>query len=336
VANTVGFANTASGYEALSANISGNDNTAYGYGALNSSTNDNDNTAIGVAALYSSTNGSDNTAIGADAMFEGGTNYSGSYSTAVGSQALFNGGNNDTAVGYHALAYGGNNNTTVGSHAGEFATGSNNITFGYQAGANIITGSYNIEIGNAGTAADNNTILIGTQGTQTNTMIAGIYGNTAASGVPVYVTSTGTLGTLTSSARFKDDIRSMDDASDVLLSLRPVTFHYKAGIDPKATPQFGLVAEEVDQVDPDLVLRDAKHEIYTVRYEAVNAMLLNEFLKQHRKVEEQDRKVAAQSEKIQDQVTEIETLKEKSAKVDVLEQQLNELKQVVQSLAGKN
>jgi Chaperone of endosialidase len=161
------------------------------------------------------------------------------------------------------------------------------MPIGSGAGYEIITGSYNIEIGNPGATNDNGIIRIGTQGTQTNTFIAGISGATAASGVAVYINPSGQLGTLTSSARFKTNIASMDDASDVLLSLHPVKFKYKDEIDPQHIPQFGLVAEEVDKVDPDLVARDDKNQIYTVRYEAVNAMLLNEFLKEHRQVQAQ-------------------------------------------------
>jgi len=189
---------------------------------------------------------------------------------------------------------------------------------GYQAGYNVTTGNNNIEIGNLGTTNDNNTICIGTQGIQTNTSIAGIFGATAAGGVPVYVTCSGQLGTVSSSARFKMDIQSMNGASEVLLSLRPVTFRYKSDIDPHGTPQFGLVAEDVAKVDPDLVARDDKHQIYTVRYEAVNAMLLDEFLKEHRKVEEQG--------------VENETLK---AKVGSLEKKMEELQTLVNQLATR-
>jgi type I site-specific restriction endonuclease len=124
--------------------------------------------------------------------------------------------------------------------------------------------------------------------------VAGIHGATASGGVAVYVNSNGQLGTLNSSARFKEEIRSMDKASEAVLSLKPVTFRYKEELDPDGIPQFGLVAEEVEKVNPALVTRDAEGKVYTVRYEAVNAMLLNEFLKEHRKVEEQARKVEEQ------------------------------------------
>jgi len=326
--NSSGSDNTAIGYATLGYNTTANDNTAVGYEALLDSSG-NDNTAIGSQALSANQRGTANTAEGFQAL---GSNTTGDYNTANGFQALDNNASGlfNTADGYQALLnnINGTDNAAHGTEAlvyntsGSYNTaegdealynnlaGSNNVALGYRAGHNPTNGSFNIEIGNPGTASDNNTILIGTQGVQTNTAIAGIFGATAASGVPVYVTTTGQLGTLTSSARFKQNIRSMADASDVLLALRPVTFQYKPGIDPHGTPQFGLVAEEVDKVDPDLVARDDKNQIYTVRYEAVNAMLLNEFQKEHRTVEEQ------------------------TAEIKNLEQSVTELKRLVQTLAG--
>ncbi len=129
-------------------------------------------------------------------------------------------------------------------------------------------------------------------GAHTATYIAGINGATASGGVAVYINSDGKLGTLTSSARFKTEIKPMDKSSEAILALKPVTFRYKHEIDPKGIPQFGLVAEEVEKVNPNLVACDAKGEAYTVRYEAVNAMLLNEFLKEHREVQEQKATIA--------------------------------------------
>jgi uncharacterized coiled-coil protein SlyX len=156
---------------------------------------------------------------------------------------------------------------------------------GILAGENLTTGDNNIDIGNNGVGTDSNTIRIGTVGTQTATYVAGIFG-TGVAGVTVLVDSSGHLGVLTSSERFKDEIKPMDTASEAILALRPVTFRYKHEIDPNGIPQFGLVAEEVEKVNPDLVARDAQGKVFTVRYEAVNAMLLNEFLKEHRTVEE--------------------------------------------------
>ena len=160
---------------------------------------------------------------------------------------------------------------------------------GVSAGINLTTGSNNIDIGNAGVAGESNTIRIGTAGTQTATFIAGITGATVPGGVGVIVGNNGQLGTVVSSERFKDEIKPMDKASEAILALKPVTFRYKKELDPDGIPQFGLVAEEVEKVNPDLVARDEQGKAYTVRYEAVNAMLLNEFLKEHRKVQEQER-----------------------------------------------
>jgi uncharacterized coiled-coil protein SlyX len=200
-----------------------------------------------------------------------------------------------------------------------FAMGINdpapNIALGSNAGANLTTGSNNIEIGNRDVAGDAAKIRIGKVGTRTATFIAGIHGVTVASGVGVVVSSTGQLGTVTSSARFKEAIKPMDQASEALLKLEPVTFRYKEELDPDRIPQFGLVAEQVEKVNPDLVVRDANGKVNTVRYEAVNAMLLNEFLKEHRRVQEQaattsklEAIVARQNEMIAKQQKQIEAL----------------------------
>ena len=163
---------------------------------------------------------------------------------------------------------------------------------GFNAGLNLNTGNDNIDIGNEGVAGESDTIRIGTEGTQQATFIAGIDGVTVASGVGVIVDSNGHLGTVVSSERFKDQIKPMDKASEAILALKPVTFRYKQELDPDRIPQFGLVAEQVEKVNPNLVARDAEGKVYTVRYEAVNAMLLNEFLKEHRKVEQQEATIA--------------------------------------------
>jgi hypothetical protein len=165
---------------------------------------------------------------------------------------------------------------------------------GTSAGANLTSGNNNIDIGHfvTGNPGEANTIRIGQQGTQTSTFIAGISGATVGGGITVIIDANGQLGTIASSQRFKDEIKPMDDASKAILALKPVTFRYKKEFDPERVPQFGLVAEEVEKVNPDLVARDAKGDVYTVRYEAVNAILLNEFLKEHRKVEEQQATVA--------------------------------------------
>jgi PPE-repeat protein len=276
--NNTGSFNTATGFEALFKNTTGSYNTADGHEALNRNTTGLDNTATGFDALTFNTIGGQNTANGFQALL---SNTIGNNNTASGTVALmFNtSGNLNTATGYQALL----NNTT----------GNSNIALGANAGVNLTTGSNNIDIGNIGTAADSNTIRIGKSAIQTRTFIAGISGATVPSGVAVIVNSSGHLGTTTSSARFKEAVKPMDRASEVILALNPVTFRYKADLDPDGMPQFGLVAEEVDKVAPGLVARDENGEPYTVRYEAVNAMLLNEFLKEHAKVEQLEKKVAA-------------------------------------------
>src|SRR5439155_7329872 len=188
------------------------------------------------------------------------------------------------------------------------------------------TGSNNIDIGNLGVARDSRRIRIGTAGTQTNTFIAGISGATVPSGVGVIVGSNGQLGTVVSSARVKDSIKPMDKASEAILALKPVTFHYKQELDPEGVPQFGLVAEDVEKVNPALVARDADGKVYTVRYDAVNAMLLNEFLKAHRKVEEQEATITQLKSTVAQQQKGMEvfaaTVKEQASQIQKVSAQL--------------
>jgi hypothetical protein len=290
--NTTGNNNTANGTNALQNNTTGLANTANGGGALQLNTTGIENTATGYQALFSNTIGNNNTANGTNALF---SNTIGNNNTANGTNALFSNtiGNNNTANGTNALFSNtiGLANTAYGPNALRSNTiGSSNIALGISAGATLTTGSNNIDIGNLGVAGEANTIRIGKVGTQQATYIAGISGVTVAGGVGVIVDINGHLGTVVSSERFKDAIKPMDKASEAILALNPVTFRYKQELDPKGIPQFGLVAEQVEKVNPDLVARDDQGKPYTVRYEAVNAMLLNEFLKEHRKVEEQGRK----------------------------------------------
>ena len=304
--NTTGDSNTATGSIALSSNTTGVRNTANGYAALNSNTTGERNTATGRAALTFNTTGNNNTADGHDALF---FNDTGIWNTATGSFALFSNtsANDNTAIGYFAL-FGnttGNNNTANGTNALlNNTTGNENIALGNLAGSNLTTGDNNIDIGNQGVAAEAGTIRIGTQGTQTATYIAGISGIPIGAGVAVRVNASGQLGTVASSARFKDEIKPMDKASEAILALKPVTFHYKKELDPDGIRQFGLVAEDVAKVNPDLVVRDGEGKAYTVRYEAVNAMLLNEFLKEHRTVEEQKATIAQLKQDFQSRLAE--------------------------------
>jgi len=283
LANDIGGFNTAYGFSALYSNTTGFANTAIGRNAMLNHTSGDHNTATGGAALLDNTNGTGNTATGRAAMAEHTT---GSENTATGWQALFNGtGHKNTADGAFALF----SNTT----------GKGNIALGFQAGLNLTAGDNNIDIGNPGSAGDSNTIRIGKQATHTATVIAGISGTTVAGGVTVVVDTNGHLGTVTSSERFKDEIKPMDKASEAILALKPVSFRYKHELDSVGIPQFGLVAQQVAKVNPDLVARDAQGKVYTVRYEAINAMLLNEFLKEHRNVQKLETTVAQQQKEIQ-------------------------------------
>jgi hypothetical protein len=294
LANTVDE-NTAIGAGALLSNTTGHDNTANGAFALFSNTTGLGNTANGTSALFNNTTGTGNTATGADALFSN----TGSGNTANGASALVSNatGNFNTANGFGALTSNtaGDGNTAIGRDALSNTTGSANTALGANAGSALTTGNNNIDIGIdvIGGAGEANTIRIGNPNI-TTAFIRGISGATASGGAAVNVASNGQLGTMTSSARFKDEIRPMDKASEALVSLKPVAFRYKKAIDPGGIQQFGLVAEDVEKVNPDLVVRDKQGQVNTVRYEAVNAMLLNEFLKEHRKVEQQDHKIQEQ------------------------------------------
>jgi trimeric autotransporter adhesin len=285
--NTVGTHNTGVGFQALFSNHAF-DNTAVGWHALQKNTTSTQDTAVGSQALASNTTGVSNTANGALALY---SNTTGGNNTANGASALSNNttGGANTADGDGALANNtiGSENVAFGVNALIFSTsGNNNIALGVNAGSNLTTGHNNIDIGNVGVADEANAIRIGNPAVQRATFIAGIRGTTTGNGdaITVVIDSAGQLGTMSSSRRFKKEIRPMDQTSQAILGLQPVTFQYKS--DSKGTPQFGLIAEEVAQVDPDLVVRDAQGEIYSVRYDAVNAMLLNEFLKEHQKVEQ--------------------------------------------------
>lgn len=296
LSNTTGGANTASGAFALLSNTEGDDNTASGFKALFSNTTGTNNTASGDRALRDNTIGTDNTAIGFQALLsntgEGGSFY-GSFNTAAGSQALSANttGDANAAIGMRALSSNitGIGNTAVGySSLSSNTNGSGNIALGYEAGSDVTTANNVICIGAHGNNVDN------------SCFIGSIFGATSPNGVGVFINQFGRLGTVTSSARFKDDIKLMDNASEALLALKPVTFHYKKSIDPQGIPQFGLVAEDVEKVSPDLIVRDKEGKPYSVRYDQVNAMLLNEFLKEHRKVEKLEATAAEQQNTIKD------------------------------------
>ena len=315
--NTIGRNNTAEGDVALENNTTGIDNTAIGVFALTNNSIGNSNTAIGFFALFSNTTGNNNTANGVEALINNSTginntangfaallsNTTGNLNTADGLNALGHNstGNRNTADGVNAL-FGnttGNNNTASGEAAlFRNTTGSSNIAVGVNAGSNLTIGNNNIHIGNVGVAGEARTIRVGMQGTQTRTFIAGISG-VAVAGSAVVANANGQLGIAASSERFKDEIKPMDKASEAILALQPVTFHYKKEIDPTRTLQFGLVAEDVEKVNPALVMRDKEGKPYSVRYDQVNAMLLNEFLKEHRKVQALEASAAQQQKQIE-------------------------------------
>jgi Chaperone of endosialidase len=304
---TTGGFNTAVGFLSVRNNTTGNFNTAIGAGTLLANSGDQ-NTATGAGALLSNSTGVQNTANGAFALFN---NTTGSGNTANGVNALINNttGSNNTANGANALLHNTTGDFNTANGAGALfgnTTGHDNIALGVDAGINISTGNNNIDIGNTGFGNESDTIRIGTS--QTKAVMVGIYGITVGSGTPVYVNPSGLLGTATSSARFKTNIRSMGDASEALLALNPVAFRYKPELDPKGIPQFGLVAEEVEKVNPALVVRDADGKPYSVRYEAVNAMLLNEFLKKHRKVEKLEATVAGLVATVKEQAAQLQRL----------------------------
>ena len=288
-----GTYNTALGWSSLGFNVTGSFNTAAGAGALLADTADQ-NTATGAGALLGNTEGIDNTANGAFALL---SNTTGLENTAIGFDALSSNteGIDNTADGARALGRNstGDGNTAVGGIAlDNNTTGFANIALGYNAGINVTTA--------------NNVICIGADGNNVDNAcyIGQIFGATSLNGTAVFINSNGRLGTMTSSARFKDEIKPMEQASEALFALKPVTFHYKKAIDPQGTPQLGLVAEDVEKVNPDLIVRDKEGKPYSVRYEAVNAMLLNEFLKEHRTVQEQKAIVAQLKQDFQSRLAE--------------------------------
>jgi hypothetical protein len=263
----------------------------------------------------------------------------GAYNVASGALALSGctNGNNNAAVGGFALGQIGQSdfNTALGGSAlYNLTSGIGNIALGGQAGYSLLNGDYNIYIGSDAPSGESTTIRLGLNPARSQTFIGGISGVTLSpAGAAVYVNSAGQLGTVNSSARLKEDIQDMDRASEVLVSLRPVTFRYKSELDPAQTPQFGLIAEEVDRVAPDLVVRDEKNQVQTVRYEAVNAMLLNEFLKQHHQLEGQQRALDHQEAEIHElQQRLCEELRRRDRDQADLERELGELKQLINAL----
>jgi trimeric autotransporter adhesin len=295
--NTTGFNNTANGSSALFSNTTGFDNTALGTNALASHTTGTRNTASGSFALRNNTIGNDNTANGTSALF---ANTTGTRNTATGGSALQSNtiGFNNTASGVSALFANttGSSNVAIGDSALQFnTTGSGNVALGISAGLNLTTSSNNVDIANRGVAGDSGIIRIGTSGTQTSTFIAGINGVTASGGVQVFINSSGQLGTLTSSKRFKQDINSIGTLSERLLKLRPVSFRYKQSAEKGAQPlQYGLIAEEVAKVFPELVQYDKEGKPFTVYYHLLTPLILGELQRQQAQLISEKTQLAAQ------------------------------------------
>jgi hypothetical protein len=318
--NTTGSSNTAVGAWALASNTTGAQNVGIGDNALGGNTTGTQNTALGSEALSNSTTGTGNTALGFYAMQQTSTGY---YDTATGYGAL-----SDNTTGVYNVAMGvdalfnnttGSDNTAMGLGALQsLTTGSSNLALGFAAGS-AYTGaeSSNVLLANYGVAGDSNVMRLGMDGAQTTTFIAGISGVASASGVPVYINSSGQLGTATSSLRFKEDVADMGSASDELLALRPVTFRYKAPYDDgQRVLQYGLIAEEVAAVDPNLVQFGDDGRPLSVRYHFVNAMLLGEVQKQHAVQTGLAALIARQAAELASQQAEIAALAARLAKLE--------------------
>ncbi len=317
---TTGAGNTGLGWRSLSLDTSGNFNTSVGGGAL-ALNNADSNTAVGAAALLLNTSGSANTAIGSNALVY---NDNGGGNTANGEFALFSNttGSLNVAIGLDALPNNdnGSGNVAIGEESlVNNISGGDNTVLGAGAGANILVGSNNVYIGSGvdanGPFDESDTIRIGRPPNVTSPALHCFIGGIAAGGVTANLQvdpTTGELLQVVSSARYKENIKPMEKASEAIFALKPVTFRYKRKLDAKGIPQFGLVAEEVAKVNPDLVILDRQGTPDSVRYEGVNAMLLNEFLKEHRAFVEEQRKVTQQQKQI-DALT--AQLKEQAAQI---------------------
>ena len=316
--NFGGSINTATGYNALSANSGGNGNTASGAWALNSNTIGSYNVANGVNTLRFNTTGRLNTATGYSALYR---NTTGEANSVVGSNALFSNtkGKENTVNGASAMYLNttGSRNSAFGPGALQSnTTGWNNIGVGYLAGYTAATGSNSIFIGSTGTPEDDAVIRVGTPGTQQATYIAGVSGVNVTGGVPVMVTATGQLGVVSSSRRYKQDIRSMGDASDRLLKLHPVTFRYKQLDEKGQKPeQYGLIAEEVAQVMPELVVYNDKGQPETVAYQALAPLLVNELQREHKRVLAEAQQLATQSQELASMKAQIAELRRLTAQL---------------------
>jgi uncharacterized coiled-coil protein SlyX len=332
--NTVGVHNVAIGYRALSFNGDGNRNTAVGYQASFVNTTADDVTAVGWNALRSNT-GIRNCAFGSGALQNNTTGSNAS--NAFGYQALFSNttGLFNNAFGWRALNnnVSGSNNTAIGDGAGFSVTGSNNTCLGANAGTGFTTASNSVAIGLAGSNQSGRTWIRNANVIQS-----------FSAGVNNYVTvevATGRIGmtAVVSSQRYKHDIRPMDNSSEAIFRLKPVTFRLKQEFDENQLPQWGLIAEDVEKVDPNLISRNYKGEIEAVRYEAVNAMLLNEFLKEHKRVEQQQASIAELRSTVAQQQKEMEVLtaqlREQASQIQKVSAQVELNKRAPQTVVNK-
>jgi hypothetical protein len=315
--NNTGERNTAIGDSALYGNTSGDRNTAIGNAALVFNTSSSNNTAVGAGALHVNTGGN-NTATGADALSD---NTTGHHNTAAGDSALSSNttGTINTAFGFSAL--------------GDSVSGMGNTAIGWVAGAENTSGNFNTYLGVGGHVVDgeDDTIRIGDPGFGVACFIGGIWTESGGSQA-VYVNSNGKLGAQVSSRRFKDEIKPMEQASEVIYGLEPVSFRYKPEINPGCPPSYGLIAEDVEAIHPDLVLRDKEGKPYSVRYDQVNAMLLNEFLKEHRKIQ----KLESTVRELKSGMTALAaTVKEQTAQIQKISVNIESSKPTLELLADR-
>lgn len=341
-ANTSGTDNTAVGAETLPVNTTGTGNTAVGWETLKDNTTGSYNTGLGYKAFAANVAGTYTTAVGAYSLSD---NTTGGYDTAFGAYSL---PTNTTGTGNTAFGYAGLRSNTTGNNNIGFGyqtmylnqTGSNNLALGYKSAYNVMNGSNNIEIGNAGATEDEDLIRIGTTGTQKAAYIAGIYGTSVTGGEAVYVNSAGQLGYQPSASRFKTDIEPMPELTAKMQLLHPVTFHYKT--DANKVLQFGLIAEEVDKVYPELVIRDDSGNVQGVRYEELSPMLLSVVQRQQSALQSEQATMTALSAQNAAQAAEIRDLRQQVlAQADQLKAtqgqvaKLNALEQELQAMLSK-
>jgi hypothetical protein len=337
-----GLSDTAFGYATLSSNTTGSNNTAFGAYSLNSNTNGSLNTAIGGSALRFNTAGIQNNATGSASLYNNTTgslnvadgygalysNTIGGANAAIGWEALFSNstGGDNVAMGYFSAYFNatGTDNTAIGFSAlSQNTDGSNNIAVGSNSGTNMTSGSNDIYIGNPAPGPESGAIRIGTGGQQTQAFIAGISGvTTGLTASAVVIDANGQLGTISSSRRYKEDIEAMGDASERLFQLRPVKFHYKQPDASGSKPiQYGLIAEEVAEVFPELTVYNKDGKPESVAYHLLAGLLLNELQKEHQTV---------QAER-----AELDAMKLQVAKVQELEQKLVVFEQITSDLRAQ-